>query len=164
MSSCVRWSPHDPDRHRPPALDALVLPALGPAFTMALLLTRDENLAQARVEEAVARLREGFDPSDSAAELRARFFRHVVCGFLEAAPAESAASGPPAASEKDDVALAIQALPAEYRVPVAVYFAGRFPYEEIARIVERPVDWVRDRLHAGRRMLRRELVGSPASS
>ncbi len=149
---------------RRPSLDALVLPALGPAFTMALLLTRDESLAQARVEEAVARLREGLDPSDPAAELRARFFRYVVSGFLEAAPAESATSAPPAASESDDVALAIQALPAEYRVPVAVYFAGRFPYEEIARILERPVDWVRDRLHGGRRMLHRELVGSPVSS
>lgn len=148
---------------RRPALETLVLPALGTAFTMALLLTRDESLAQARVEQAVARLCDGLDPSDSPAELRARFFRHVVCGFLESVPAEPPPSRRGAGRGVDEVAAAIQALPIEYRIPVAVYFAGRFPYEEIARIVERPVDWVRERLHHGRRMLRRELAGPPVS-
>jgi len=149
---------------RRPSLEALVLPALGAAFTMALLLTRDEGLAQARVEQAVSRLRDNLDPSDSPAEIRARFFRHVVRGFLESTPVEPPASQRGAGRGVDDVAVAIQALPIEYRVPVAVYFAGRFPYEEIARIVERPVDWVRERLHSGQRMLRRELAGSSLSS
>jgi DNA-directed RNA polymerase specialized sigma24 family protein len=145
------------------ALETVVLPALGTAFTMALLLMREESLAQDRVEQAVARLRDELDPSESAADVRARFFHHVVCGFLECAPAPSATARA-TDHASDDVTLAIQALPPEYRLPVAIYFAGRLPYHEIARIVERPVEWVRDHLHAGRRMLRRELAGLPIAS
>ena len=146
------------------SLEALVLPALGTAFTMALLLTRDEDLAQDRVEHAVARIREGFDPSESPAELRARFFRYVVGDFLDAGGGARSGPGGNSARTCDDVTQAIQALPTEYRVPLAVYFAGRFPYDEIARIVERPVEWVRDQLHTGRRLLRRELVSTAVST
>jgi DNA-directed RNA polymerase specialized sigma24 family protein len=144
-------------------LETLVLPALGTAFTIALLLTRDEELAQARVEDAVARLREELGPYDSTADLRARFFRHVVRGSMDGSSSERRDALTPPIRATDEIS-AIQALPSEYRLPVAVYFAGRFGYEDIARIVERPVDWVRQHLHAGRRLLRTELAKAPLPS
>jgi RNA polymerase sigma-70 factor, ECF subfamily len=55
------------------------------------------------------------------------------------------------------IVAAINRLPEEYRVVSTLYFMEDLSYEEIARVLERPVGTVRSRLHRGRRMLQKAL-------
>jgi RNA polymerase sigma-70 factor (ECF subfamily) len=59
--------------------------------------------------------------------------------------------------DAEQIARAVTALPAEYRLVTALYFLEDMSYEEIAEIVECPIGTVRSRLHRGRRMLQKAL-------
>ncbi|MGH7525961.1 MAG: sigma-70 family RNA polymerase sigma factor [Gemmatimonadales bacterium] len=59
--------------------------------------------------------------------------------------------------DTDQVAEALDALPAEYRVVATLYFIDDFSYQQIADVVGCPVGTVRSRLHRGRRMLQKAL-------
>jgi RNA polymerase sigma-70 factor, ECF subfamily len=59
--------------------------------------------------------------------------------------------------ESTQVAMAIAALPEEYRIVSALYVMEEFSYQEIAEIVGCPVGTVRSRLQRGRRMLQKAL-------
>lgn len=59
--------------------------------------------------------------------------------------------------DSEQIASAMEALPAEYRVVTTLYFMDDMSYEEIAEVVGCPVGTVRSRLHRGRRMLQKAL-------
>jgi len=77
-----------------------------------------------------------------AAAARRREGRH---GTVEP-PAEPAAGAPPA-PEDEDLAAALQALPAGQREVVLLRFADGFSLEEIAAALELPLGTVKSRLH-----------------
>lgn len=52
---------------------------------------------------------------------------------------------------------ALSALPDEFRVVAALYFVEELSYEQIAQVVECPLNTVRSRLHRSRRLLQRAL-------
>lgn len=55
------------------------------------------------------------------------------------------------------IADAIRALPDEFRAVATLYFVDQMSYEQIARIVDRPLNTVRSRLHRGRKLLQQSL-------
>lgn len=59
----------------------------------------------------------------------------------------------------DDVKRALEALPYEYRMAVVLCDLEEFAYKEIADILDCPVGTVMSRLHRGRRLLQKALLG-----
>jgi RNA polymerase sigma-70 factor (ECF subfamily) len=59
--------------------------------------------------------------------------------------------------DSEQVAIALDALPEEYRMVATLYFIEDFSYQQIAEVLGCPVGTVRSRLHRGRRMLQKEL-------
>lgn len=57
----------------------------------------------------------------------------------------------------EEIAGALRALPPEFRAVATLYFVGELSYEQIAVIVDCPLNTVRSRLHRGRRLLQKEL-------
>ena len=57
----------------------------------------------------------------------------------------------------EEIAGALRALPPEFRAVATLYFVGELSYEQIAVIVDCPLNTVRSRLHRARRLLQREL-------
>lgn len=55
------------------------------------------------------------------------------------------------------IAGALRALPDEYRVVATLYFVEELSYEQIAQVVECPLNTVRSRLHRSRRLLQQAL-------
>lgn len=55
------------------------------------------------------------------------------------------------------IADALRALPPEYRVVATLYFVEELSYEQIAQVVECPLNTVRSRLHRSRRLLQHAL-------
>ena len=58
---------------------------------------------------------------------------------------------------EEQIALAMNDLPEEFRVVCVLYFMQDASYQEIAEILECPVGTVRSRLHRGRRLLQKAL-------
>ena len=52
---------------------------------------------------------------------------------------------------------AIDELPEDYKLTLALYLLNDLPYDEIARIVDVPVGTVRSRIHRGKNILQRKL-------
>ena len=64
----------------------------------------------------------------------------------------------PAAPPPDPtLALALQALPEKYRLPLVLRFAEGMEYEEIAKVLRLPRGTVAGRIHRGKQQLRKEL-------
>ena len=63
----------------------------------------------------------------------------------------------------DDVTVAIDALPAEYKATILLADVEGLSYKEVADIVGCPIGTVMSRLHRGRRLLRESLHGYAAS-
>ena len=59
--------------------------------------------------------------------------------------------------DTEQVGLALEALPVEYRMVASLYFIEDFSYQQIAEVLQCPVGTVRSRLHRGRRMLQKAL-------
>jgi RNA polymerase sigma-70 factor (ECF subfamily) len=57
----------------------------------------------------------------------------------------------------DDVVRALEALPAEFRLPVLLCDVEEFSYKEIADILDVPIGTVMSRIHRGRRALQKKL-------
>lgn len=55
------------------------------------------------------------------------------------------------------IADAIRDLPDEFRAVATLYFVNQMSYEQIARVVERPLNTVRSRLHRARKLLQGSL-------
>ncbi len=58
---------------------------------------------------------------------------------------------------EDEVLLALQSLPEEFRTVVILSDIESFTYEEIAEFIESPIGTVRSRLHRGRKILQKKL-------
>lgn len=58
----------------------------------------------------------------------------------------------------DEVTLALNALPTDFRTVIILCDIEEFTYEEIAKIVDIPIGTVRSRLHRARKMLREKLA------
>ena len=61
------------------------------------------------------------------------------------------------ALDQEEVQIAIDELPQEFRVVCLLYFMNDFSYEEIAEVAEIPIGTVRSRLHRGRKALQKKL-------
>ena len=59
--------------------------------------------------------------------------------------------------DAEQIASAIRALPDEFRTVATLYFVGELPYDQIAQVVNCPLNTVRSRLHRSRRLLQKEL-------
>jgi RNA polymerase sigma-70 factor (ECF subfamily) len=59
--------------------------------------------------------------------------------------------------DTEQVMMAIDALPDEYRVAATLYFMQDLSYEEIAQVLDVPIGTVRSRLHRGRKLLQKAL-------
>lgn len=57
----------------------------------------------------------------------------------------------------DEVTMALQKLPEEFRTVVILCDIEGYTYEEIAEFIDSPIGTVRSRLHRGRKMLQKEL-------
>lgn len=83
---------------------------------------------------------------------------------------ECARSGDLAADEKDpaelfdqretrdQVSIAIEALPEHQRLVVNLFYISEFSHAEIAAFLDAPVQTVKNRLHASRKRLKKELI------
>ena len=58
---------------------------------------------------------------------------------------------------QESVVAAIDELPEDYKLTLALYLLNDLPYDEIARIVDVPVGTVRSRIHRGKNILQRKL-------
>lgn len=58
---------------------------------------------------------------------------------------------------EEQIEMAIEALPDEYRAVAVLYFMEEISYQEIADILDCPVGTVRSRLHRGRKLLQKAL-------
>ena len=58
---------------------------------------------------------------------------------------------------EEQIEMAIEALPEEYRAVAVLYFMEAVSYQEIADILDCPVGTVRSRLHRGRKLLQKAL-------
>nr|WP_287405686.1 sigma factor-like helix-turn-helix DNA-binding protein [Candidatus Brachybacter algidus] len=64
----------------------------------------------------------------------------------------------------DEVTIAINSLPVDFKTVILLCDIEGFTYEEISKITDIPIGTVRSRLHRGRRMLREKLKNMPLSS
>ena len=58
---------------------------------------------------------------------------------------------------EEQIEMAIEALPEEYRAVAVLYFMEAVSYQGIADILDCPVGTVRSRLHRGRKLLQKAL-------
>jgi RNA polymerase sigma-70 factor (ECF subfamily) len=58
---------------------------------------------------------------------------------------------------EEQIEMAINALPQEYRATAVLYFMEEISYQEIAEILDCPIGTVRSRLHRGRKLLQKAL-------
>ena len=59
--------------------------------------------------------------------------------------------------DSEQIILALRALPPEFGVVATLYFVEELTYEQIAVVVDRPLNTVRSRLHRARRLLQKSL-------
>lgn len=59
--------------------------------------------------------------------------------------------------DAEKVEEALLGLPEEYRTVAALYFLEEFTYEQIAAVVDRPLNTVRSRIHRSRKLLQKRL-------
>ena len=183
------------------AFEALLTPVLPVAYRTALHLARNHADAEDAVQQASLQAWRAFHTFETGTNFRAWFLRIVtnVCRseFRRAKRAPNGVSldapdfgdalipldvtrelGAPtpdlalfSALDTREISAALANLPEEYRTVATLYFVEDLSYQEIAKIVGRPIGTVRSRLHRGRKLLMRELwalaeerglVGQPA--
>lgn len=82
--------------------------------------------------------------------------------LIDQRPPEDSARNPFCTVSGEDLRRAIQQLPGDLRLTVVLSLAEGFSYQEIADITCIQVEGARARLHQGRRLLQRELLGYAA--
>jgi RNA polymerase sigma factor (sigma-70 family) len=155
--------------------EALVLPHLNAAYSLAHYLLRDDEDAQDATHDAVLRaLRHfgGFRGEDARAWLlaivrntchtwyRRRRADDKAIAFDEELHSEAGAEEHPEAAmlraaDRETVGRALEALPAEFREVIVLRELQGLSYREIAEITEVPVGTVMSRLSRARRHLER---------
>ena len=147
-------------------------------YTVALRLTGNHHDAQDLVQEVLLRVQRGL-ASFRPGSLEAWLGRITTNAFLDDVRrrrrrpvtrlpdvVELVAPGAPRDATEalardtlpDDVTVALQALPEDYRVAVVLCDVVGLRYEEIADELDVPVGTVRSRIHRGRAQLRRKLA------
>jgi RNA polymerase sigma-70 factor, ECF subfamily len=96
------------------------------------------------------KLLEAMNEADSAAT-------HEVVAHEVSHAARDPESAVASRMMSDDVVRALEALPAEFRLPVLLCDVEEFSYKEIADILECPVGTVMSRLYRARRLLQKSL-------
>ena len=162
--------------------EALILPLLRPLFGMALRMTRNEKDAEDLVQETCLKAYRSFNKFNKGTNFKAWVFRIMTNTFInlyhqrkretrKAADLEDrdhyhrfVGQGPARLAEdpeaevldrmlSEDIASALEQLPAEFRIAVILCDIEGFSYKEIAKIVRCPIGTVMSRLYRGRRML-----------
>ncbi len=170
-------------------LQSLLQPLLPRAFAAARCLTASATEAEKLVQETALLAREEFGTYQAGTKFKAWFLRIFInafsmrCRASPRRPSTSADCAPdlylyrktsaagwhegsadPAQAfmgklDTEQVAAAIGLLPEEYRVVVTLYFLEDLSYQEIASIMDGPVEEVRSLLHRGRKLLKVALWG-----
>lgn len=158
--------------------EALIVPHLDAAYTLARYLLRDEHDAQDAVQDAALRAFRHF-ATYRGGDARAWFLtvvRNACFSAMRERRGEPAASDlafdasmalePRATdalaieqSELDAVRRAVAALPVEFREVVVLRELHEMSYTEISKIVDVPIGTVMSRLSRGRRLLAQRLGG-----
>jgi RNA polymerase sigma-70 factor (ECF subfamily) len=160
-------------------IERLVMEHLDSVFNGALRLTHNVSDAEDLVQDAVFRAMRGFHSFQEDTNFKAWLFRIMTNVYInnyrvrarqprraeevELADLKSPArladpeSVVMARMETEYLQRAIEDLPSESRTVVMLADEQGFSYDEIAKIIKRPVGTVRSRLHRGRRMLKRRL-------
>jgi RNA polymerase sigma-70 factor (ECF subfamily) len=174
-------------RKRRTEFEQTALPHLDVLYGAAYRLTRNPRDAEDLVQDVMLRAYRFWDSFEKDSNCKAWLFRILTNTFinhyqkkkrsrevLSAAVAEQSATDgvlvhEGAASQRDpegllldhtlsdDVARALEELPADFRVAVVLCDVEGFSYKEIADIVGCPVGTVMSRIHRGRRLLKNAL-------
>jgi RNA polymerase sigma-70 factor (ECF subfamily) len=167
--------------------ETVALPHIDALYGAAYRLTRNPRDAEDLVQDAMLRAYRFWDTFQKDSNCKAWLFRILTNTFintyqkrkrtrevLNAAQAEQDATDGVLMHEgsmsqrnpegilldntlSDDVAVALEALPADFRVAVVLCDVEGFSYKEIAEIMECPVGTVMSRLYRGRRLLKKSL-------
>jgi RNA polymerase sigma-70 factor (ECF subfamily) len=160
--------------NRDQRFEAEALPLLRSLYSSACRLTRNPHDAEDLVQETYLRAYRAFDRFRPGTNIRAWMYtilHRVRTDALRRAgrnpereelPAEGPGVPPEqhaALAEGEEVGRALAALPEVFRTAVLLRDVEEFSYQEIARILDIPVGTVMSRIHRGRALLRRALVG-----
>jgi RNA polymerase sigma-70 factor (ECF subfamily) len=158
--------------------ESYLAPALQPAYGTAYYLTRSPEAAEGLLQEAAVRAYQAFPTFEPGACFKAWFLKFVTASFLKDRGRSAAGVGlreesfileevfhedgsggalPIQQLDPEQISDALASLPESYRVVCTLYFMDDLNYQQIADIVECPVDTVRARIHCGRRTLQRAL-------
>ncbi len=174
-------------RKRRSEFEQTALPHLDALYGAAYRLTRNPRDAEDLVQDAMLRAYRFWDSFQKNSNCKAWLFRILTNTFinhyqkrkraravLNAAVAEQSVTDGVLIHERarsqrnpegilldrtlsDDVAKALESLPADFRVAVVLCDVEGFSYKEIAEIMECPVGTVMSRLYRGRRLLKKAL-------
>lgn len=164
------------------------LPHMEALYNFAVRMTMDQAEAEDLVQETYLKAYRFFDKFEPGTNCKAWLFRimknsyinryrkarkapqtvdySTVEEFCHTISAEGFDAGNPAPFEHlldDEVTIAIEQLPEDFRTAVILCDIEGFTYEEIAEFADCPVGTVRSRLHRGRRLLRDALLEYAAS-
>jgi len=169
--------------------EATALPHLHALHGAAYRLTRNPRDAEDLVQDTVLRAYRFWDSFEKDSNCKAWLFRILTNTFineyqkrkrsreiLHAAHAEQQATDGVLVHEQaetqrdpqhallertlsDDVSLALESLPSDFRMAVVLCDVEGFSYKEIAEIMDCPVGTVMSRLYRGRRLLKEALHG-----
>jgi len=171
--------------HKRRAFEKEALPHMDSLYRTALRMTRNEDDAEDLVQEAIAKAYRFWDKFEPGSNCRAWLFKIMTNIFINEYRAKSrtpisvnvddiddnylygqlAQTGPEEDPEKkffakvfdDDVRLAIEELPDDFRMVVVLSFLEGFAYQEIAEIADLQLGTVKSRLHRGRKLLQKKL-------
>ena len=174
-------------RKRRVEFERVALPHLDALYGAAYRMTRNPRDAEDLVQDAILRAYRFWDTFQEDSNCKAWLFRILTNTFinryqkqkrsrevLDAAQTEQRATDGVLVHEQaagqqnpehrlveqslsDDVARALESLPADFRVAVILCDVEGFSYKEIAEIMECPVGTVMSRLYRGRRLLKEAL-------
>jgi RNA polymerase sigma-70 factor (ECF subfamily) len=168
--------------------EGLTLEHLDPLYSAALRLTKNERDAEDLVQDTFMRAYRFFDKFERGTNIKAWLFkiltntfinryrrkvkeRSVVEGserdtvherFMSREATEYASNPEQYFNDRllsDDVLVAIDALPIDFRLVVILADLQEFSYKEIAEILACPVGTVMSRLYRGRKLLQKTLRG-----
>jgi len=156
--------------------EGAAIPHLADLYRSASLLLRHSSEAEDLVQEVYLEAWKSFHRFESGTNCRAWLFKilfhrlhHLSRRLTKTSKTEAFASPadqdniraePPVPQEirDDDILLALEKVPVEFREAVLMADVEDFTYKEIADTLKIPLGTVMSRLSRGRKLLRRELV------
>ncbi len=163
--------------------ETLIEPLLDALFATALRMTRSRADAEDVLQESVMRAWKSFDRFQKGTNFKAWVFKILTNTFISskrsekrsprAAPMIDEGEVPAGSSEPvfegiewdrvypalvdDDVKLALDELPEEYRLPLLLSSMGELSYKEMAATLDVPIGTIMSRLFRGRARVREAL-------